>query len=83
LWDVATGKEVRHFTGHTNEVRNVTFSPDGKYILTASNDGTARLWLTDYHDAIRATCALLTRDLTPDERAQFDISSQEPTCPAQ
>jgi WD40 repeat protein/class 3 adenylate cyclase len=83
LWDVQTGREVRRFTGHTNEVRNATFSPDGKYILTASTDGTARLWLTDYHDAIRAICTLLTRDLTPDERKQFDISSQEPTCPAQ
>jgi WD40 repeat protein len=68
LWDAQTGPEVRRFTGHTNEVRNVTFSPDGKYILTASNDGTARLWLTDIHDTIRIVCALLTRDLTSDER---------------
>jgi len=73
---------VRRFRGHAGEVRDVVFSPDGKYILTASNDGTARLWLTDYHDAIRAVCAVLTRDLTPDERVQFDISEQEPTCRA-
>jgi WD40 repeat protein len=83
LWDVQTGQEVRRFTGHTKEIRNVTFSPDGKYILTASNDGTARLWLADYHDAIGAVCTLLTRDLTADERKEFDIASQEPTCPAQ
>ena len=83
LWDVQTGEEVRRFTGHTNKVRDVAFSPDGKYILTASDDGTARLWLTDLHDTIDAVCALLTRDLTPEERAQFGISDQEPTCPAQ
>jgi len=82
LWDVQTGAEVRRYTGHTDWVRNVAFSPDGKYILTASNDNTARLWLTDLHETIRAVCALLTRDLTPDERVQFDISDQEPTCPA-
>ena len=80
LWDVKTGKEVRRFTGHTDEVREVNFSPDGKYILTASNDGTARLWLTDYHDTIRAVCAVLTRDLTPEERVQFGIPDQKPTC---
>jgi len=72
---------VRRFTGHTAEVRNVALSPDGKYILTASHDGTARLWFTDIHETIRAVCALLTRDLTPDERVQFDISDQYPTCP--
>ena len=83
LWDVQTGQEVRRFTGHTNEIRNVTFSPDGKYILTASNDGTARLWLTDLDDTIRAVCAVLTRDLTLEERIQFNISNEGPTCPTQ
>ena len=81
LWNVKTGEEVRRFTGHTNEVREVSFSPDGKYILTASNDNTARLWLTDLQDTIQAVCVLLTRDLTPEERAQFGISDKRPTCP--
>lgn len=80
LWEVQTGKEVRRFTGHINRVRDVAFSPDSKYVLTASNDLTARLWLTDYHDTILAVCALLTRDLTPDERIEFGISDQGPTC---
>jgi WD40 repeat protein len=77
---VQTGQEVRRFTGYTSEVRDVDFSPDGKYIVTASFDGTARLWLTDLDEIIRAVCALLTRDLTPEERVQFAISDQGPTC---
>ena len=83
LWDIQTGEEVRCFSGHKDEVRDVTFSPDGKYILTASSDGTARLWLTDLNDIIRTVCALLTRDFTPEEREQFGISDQSRTYPAQ
>jgi WD40 repeat protein len=74
--------EIRRLTGHTNEVRDVTFSPDGKYILTASEDGTARLWLTSLQDTIHEVCTTLTRDLTPEERIQFDVSDQGSTCAA-
>jgi WD40 repeat protein len=64
MWDVQTGQELRRFSGHADDVRYVTFSPDGKYILTASQDSTVYLWLTDIQDAIHAARALLTRDLT-------------------
>ena len=46
---------------------------DGKYILTASDDHTARLWQTDYHDTIRSVCRLLPRDLTAEERVKYGI----------
>jgi WD40 repeat protein/transcriptional regulator with XRE-family HTH domain len=81
LWDGQTGEEVRRFSGHTGAVRSVAFSPDGQYILTASDDHTARLWHTDYHDTIAYVCSLLSRDLTPDERAEYGILDQQPTCP--
>jgi WD40 repeat protein len=44
IWEVATGKEVRQFTGHTDSVASVAFSPDGKYLLTGAKDSTTRLW---------------------------------------
>ena len=69
-WNADTGQEVRRFSGHTEAVRDVAFSPEGKYILTASEGGTARLWHTDLSDTIYFVCSLLTRDLTPDERAE-------------
>ena len=44
LWDLPTGRELRSFTGHSNAVESVTFSPDGKLALSGSRDGTMKLW---------------------------------------
>jgi WD40 repeat protein/uncharacterized caspase-like protein len=44
LWDVATGNLVRTFAGHSEAIRAVAFSPDGKRVLSAAND--IRLWET-------------------------------------
>jgi WD40 repeat protein/transcriptional regulator with XRE-family HTH domain len=82
VWDVRTGQELRRFKGQGGNVNSVAFSPDGKQILAANNDSTVRLWPTDYHDSIRVICAELTRDLTPDERSQYGITDQGPSCPA-
>jgi WD40 repeat protein len=40
----ANDLEVGVLTGHTAPVRRVAYSPDGSRIVTASNDGTARIW---------------------------------------
>jgi len=36
--------EHKVFSGHQDRVYHATFSPNGKSVLTASMDGTARLW---------------------------------------
>ena len=35
---------LRTFTGHTSKVGSVTFSPDGLYALSGSNDKTLKYW---------------------------------------
>jgi WD40 repeat protein/uncharacterized protein YecT (DUF1311 family) len=44
LWDVATGKGIRTFTGHLGVIESVAFSPDGRYALSGSGDRTIKMW---------------------------------------
>lgn len=43
VWDVKSCKEIASFA-HNGRVVSVDFSPNGKWLLTASQDGTARIW---------------------------------------
>jgi WD40 repeat protein len=44
LWQADDGELLRTLGGHKGGVNGVTFSPDGRHILTASSDLTARVW---------------------------------------
>lgn len=44
LWDMASGKLLRSFEGHTGRVEAAAFSPDGKRIVTGGGDKTLKLW---------------------------------------
>ncbi len=44
MYDPATGREVRRLMGHSDAVRAVAVSRDGRLALTGGDDRTARLW---------------------------------------
>ena len=44
LYDAKTGAEIDLLRGHTGIVNYVDYSQDGRALLTAGNDKTARLW---------------------------------------
>jgi len=68
--------------GHAGLLMCVAFSPDGKFLVTGSDDGTARIWRTQKLDAAQvnnlSVAELLTlaqqrvtRQLTPQEREKY------------
>jgi len=66
-----SGREVAVFRGHTKYVNGAKFSPDGKYIVTASADGTARIYLVHIQDLIALAKTRVTRELTCEERQLY------------
>lgn len=44
MHELISGKIVKHFKGHTDDVRAITLSQSGKYLLSGSDDCTAILW---------------------------------------
>jgi WD40 repeat protein len=42
--DAATGRELRHLTGHSGAVYGLAASDDGRHVLSGSIDGTVRYW---------------------------------------
>ncbi len=44
VWIQPYEGRLLHLVGHDASVHDVAFSPDGRFLVTASADGTARLW---------------------------------------
>jgi WD40 repeat protein len=62
VWDLATGRELRRFEGHLGKVKTIAFTPDGRSVVSGSEDANALVW-----DISDLTDRLTTDDpLTPE-----------------
>ena len=80
LWDVSTGKQRRFDTtdGHLDRINDAAFSPDGRYIITGSDDFTLKLWDVTSGKVIRTfeghTSAIEKVAFSPD--GQYVLSTE-------
>jgi WD40 repeat protein len=44
LWEAASGKLLRTMDGHTQLVRSVAFSPDGKLLASGGGKNETKIW---------------------------------------
>ena len=44
LWEMSTGENIHTFWGHTSDVQDLAYSPDGNYLASGGYDGTVLLW---------------------------------------
>ena len=60
IWDSETGQEVRTLTGHTSSVHSVSYSPDGRQIVSCSSfspDKTIKFWDAESGSVVRSISA--------------------------
>ncbi len=44
VWGAASGNTLKTYSGHSDQVQSVAWSPDSTRIASASNDGTVQIW---------------------------------------
>jgi WD40 repeat protein len=65
------GGSMRILRGHSDTVMHLAFSPNGKWLVTGSLDGTVRLWNLDLETLVDQARRLAGRELTLLERERY------------
>ncbi|NWF69328.1 MAG: protein kinase [Chloroflexi bacterium] len=81
LWDAASGTQIRQLAGYDGLVLGIVFPPAGSFLLTAGEGGNVRRWDVDLAAFLADACTHVFRDFNDEERVNYDIPPNSPTCP--
>ncbi len=76
VWDVASGKIIHTYTGHTDYVEGVSFSPNGKVLASVGDDGNLILWNVEASDDSKAMLSSIAAHNGSAYRVRFSQDGQ-------
>jgi WD40 repeat protein len=84
LFDAATGKKLRQFTGHLQSVRKLAFSDTLPLLVSVGEDQTVRVWsFADLNDGGGRLEGVVVEDQNgEDKKRRVVVQSVAPDCPA-
>jgi WD40 repeat protein len=74
IWDLQSMEQIAILRGSNDAVTSAVFSPDSKYVVTASSDGYVRIYIANIEDLVSYAKDLIVRnppELTCEERVEF------------
>ncbi|MEE9216242.1 MAG: WD40 repeat domain-containing protein, partial [Anaerolineales bacterium] len=71
LWDINSGDELSTLTDRAFPMEGVDFSPDGRHVVAAGNDGLIRVFVASLEELMDLARSRLSRGLTGDECRQY------------
>jgi WD40 repeat protein len=64
LWNVADGKFIRSFEGHTHHVLGIAWKPDGRVLVSSGADLVLKIWDARTGDQLRTVQNQFTKEVT-------------------
>lgn len=82
LYNAATGEPVRQWTGHTDPIRALAFSGDGRLLATVAEDQTICVWSLSWLELVMGKRGMLVGLAVKDQKGELIVGQVEDDSPA-